>query len=147
MWGLSNMANLIKIILTFFLILFPFFNRQSSLSAGGGTGANASNVVQVQTTWYIRHDGGDRYSANKTAGLCDGQADAVPVGTTPNQHCAFNDVRYLWADFSYNASATFPGWGWVIAGGDTVIIKDCIQYAAHAITGTPGSSGPCRIGW
>jgi hypothetical protein len=69
------------------------------------------------TTWFIRPDGGTRYSANQTAGQCDGQADVAYSGSGTNQHCAFNDYRYLYDDGSWQNSA------WVIAGGDTVIIR------------------------
>ncbi len=77
------------------------------------------------TTWYIRPDGGTRYSANQTAGQCDGKADVKYSGSGTNQHCAFKDPRYLWDDQSYGNDA------WVIAGGDTVIIR----------------GGPWRIGF
>jgi len=83
------------------------------------------------TTWFVRPDGGTRYSSNVTAGQCDGMADVAYSGTGTNQHCAFNDVRYLWQDGSYTTGSSFPGWGWVIAGGDTVVIR----------------GGPWRIGW
>src|SRR5438034_11590495 len=67
-------------------------------------------------TWYIRPDGGPRDSAARRANglpsICDGQADAAPVGTAQGQHCAFNDYRYLWDDQTYNNRA------WVISGGD-----------------------------
>ena len=69
------------------------------------------------TTWYIRPDGGSRYSANQPLGQCDGKADVAYSGSGTNQHCAFNDYRYLYDDKSYGNS------GWVIAGGDTVIIR------------------------
>ncbi len=69
------------------------------------------------TTWYIRPDGGSRYSANQPLGQCDGKADVAYSGSGTNQHCAFNDYRYLYDDKSYGNSA------WVIAGGDTVIIR------------------------
>lgn len=77
------------------------------------------------TTWYIRKDGGTRYSANMPNGQCDGKGDAAYPGTGTNQHCAFNDYRFLWDDQSYGNHA------WVIAGGDTVIIR----------------GGPWRVGW
>jgi Putative Ig domain len=77
------------------------------------------------TTWYIRPDGGTRYSANQTAGQCDGKADVKYSGSGTNQHCAFKDPRYLWDDQSYGNDA------WVIGGGDTVIIR----------------GGPWRIGF
>jgi hypothetical protein len=76
-------------------------------------------------TWYIRKDGGTRYSTRATTGQCDGKADAPYRGKGTNQHCAFSDFRYLWDDQTYNNDA------WVIAGGDTVIVRD----------------GPWRIGW
>ncbi len=68
-------------------------------------------------TWYVRHDGGTRYSTRATSGQCDGKADAPYRGKGTNQHCAFSDYRYLWDDQTYNNDA------WVIAGGDTVIIR------------------------
>jgi hypothetical protein len=76
-------------------------------------------------TWYIRHDGGTRYSANAPKGQCDGKADLPYHGKGVNQHCAFKDYRYLWDDQSYNSDK------WVIAGGDTVIVRN----------------GPWRVGW
>ncbi|WP_433966270.1 Ig domain-containing protein [Tunturiibacter gelidiferens] len=77
------------------------------------------------TTWYIRPDGGSRYSAKATTGQCDGKADVAYSGSGTNQHCAFKDPRYLWDDQSYGNNA------WVIAGGDTVILR----------------GGPWRIGF
>jgi hypothetical protein len=88
------------------------------------------------TTWYVRPDGGTRYSSNVTTGQCDGLGDAAYSGTGTNQHCAFNDVRMLWTDGTYNTGTTFPGWGWVIAGGDTVIIR-----------GSIGTGVTYRVGW
>ncbi|WP_174240865.1 putative Ig domain-containing protein, partial [Granulicella sp. S190] len=70
------------------------------------------------TTWYIRADGGTRYSAHATAGQCDGKADVAYPGTGTNQHCAFNDYRFLYDDQSYGNYST-----WVISGGDTVILR------------------------
>jgi hypothetical protein len=69
-------------------------------------------------TWYVRRDGGSRFSAKTRTGQCDGKADAAYRGKGTNQHCAFNDYRYLWDDKSYTVNA------WVIAGGDTVILRD-----------------------
>ena len=75
-------------------------------------------AVNGPTTWYVRPDGGTRYSVNATAGQCDGKADAPYSGSGVNQHCAFNDYRFLWDDqHSYGVTK------WVIAGGDTVILE------------------------
>jgi len=87
------------------------------------------------TTWYIRPDGGTRYSANLTSGQCDGKADVAYSGTGTNQHCAFNDYRYLWDDWSYGKTA------WVITGGDTVIIRGCVANAEN------GYTNDCRVGF
>ncbi len=78
------------------------------------------------TTWYIRRDGGSRYSANALKGQCDGRADVAYSGKGLNQHCAFNDVRYLWTDGSYttNTNVGAPAWGWIGVGGDTYLIRD-----------------------
>lgn len=70
------------------------------------------------TTWYIRPDGGTRFSANAKKGQCDGTGDAGYSGKGVNQHCAFNDYRYLWDDrASYGVSK------WVISGGDIIILR------------------------
>lgn len=76
-------------------------------------------------TWYVRRDGGTRHSTGAPKGQCDGQADAAYPGSGTNRHCAFNDYRYLYTDASYGNSA------WVIAGGDTVILR----------------GGPWRVGY
>jgi len=69
------------------------------------------------TTWFIRPDGGTRHSGNVRHGQCDGQTDAPYPGKGSNQHCAFNDYRFLYSDGTYNNKA------WVISGGDTVIVR------------------------
>ena len=76
-----------------------------------------SSTACAQTTWYIRPDGGTRFDANVPAGQCDGMSDASYPGSGANQHCAFNDFRFLYDD------QTSQNWAWVIAGGDTVIVR------------------------
>src|ERR1039458_1602184 len=88
----------------------------------------ACSVPAFATTWYVRPDGGTRYSTNQTSGQCNGQYNAAYPGSGVNQNCAFGDIRYLWADGTYTLGASFPGWGWVGTGGDTYIINcpnDC----------------------
>src|ERR1700740_1366717 len=86
-----------------------------------GMMAAFSSPPPSPTTWYVRPDGGPRDSparrANGLPSICDGLADAAPVGTAQGQHCAFNDYRFLWDDQTFNNDA------WVISGGDTVIIR------------------------
>lgn len=93
-------------------------------------------------TWYIRPDGGTRWSANVTTGQCNGKFDVSYVstgGTGVNQNCAFNDFRYLYDDFS-----RVVGQGaWVIAGGDTVVVRGCTALGSQLNPDNPH----CRVGW
>lgn len=91
------------------------------------------------STWYVRRDGGTRYSSNVTSGQCDGRADAPYPGAGKDRHCAFNDFRYMWDDKSGKAGAGT----WVIAGGDTVIIRGCTAGGGQSNPSNPD----CRIGW
>ena len=92
-------------------------------------------------TWYVRTDGGSRYSVNVPTGQCDGSADVAYRGKGVNQHCAFNDVRELWTDGSYtvNGAAGAPAWGWIGKGGDTYLIRGSI---GTGVTYRVGQSGP-----
>ena len=93
------------------------------------------------TTWYVRADGGNRFSKNVPDGQCDGLADAPYPGHGNNQHCAFNDIRLLWQDGSYAYAPQyenkFPGNGWVGQGGDTYLVKGSIA----------AGTAPYRVGW
>jgi len=100
----------------------PAQTKSASLSLS----VSAAQSTTGGTTWYVRPDGGTRYSTNVTTGQCDGQGDAPYPGTGVNQHCAFKDVRFLWSDLTYNYGTTFPGWGWIGQGGDTYIIRGSI---------------------
>lgn len=88
------------------------------------------------STWYVRPDGGTRYTAKAPKGQCDGLTDAAYRGSGTNQHCAFNDVRWLWSDGEYANISSFPSWGWVVQGGDTVILR-----------GSIGTGVSYRSGW
>src|SRR5271170_7681476 len=107
------------------VVLVGILTQSSFLTAQSSTPKN----------WYVRTDGGTRYSSNMTSGKCDGQGDMPYPGVGANQHCAFNDVRWLWQDGSF-PNGSFPSYGWVIAGGDTVIIR-----------GSIGSGVSWRVGW
>lgn len=91
------------------------------------------------TTWFVRPDGGTRFSTNVPTGQCDGKADVAYPGTGTNQHCAFNDFRYMWDDFSGLVGAG----EWVIAGGDTVVVRGCSALPSQMNPANP----TCRIGW
>ncbi len=92
------------------------------------------------TTWYVRADGGTRFSTNVPSGQCDGLGDAPYPGSGTNQHCAFNDIRLLWQDGSYAyfpPDSPFPAAGWIGQGGDTYLIRGSIASGAQ----------PYRVGW
>ena len=91
------------------------------------------------STWYVDSIGGPRYSTQLPTGTCDGTVDAAPVGSTPNQHCAFQEFQFLY-DTGYGGSGSR---GWVIAGGDTVIVKGCTAFGAQVNPDNPH----CRLGW
>jgi len=106
-------------------------------SANMSIAISAAQVSTGGAAWYVRPDGGTRYSTNVTNGQCNGKYDGPYPGSGTNQNCAFNDVRYLWDDGSIGS------WGWVIAGGDTVVIRGCA-----ALPGQVNPSSPnCRLGW
>lgn len=92
--------------------------------------ALAVPAIAQPTQWFVRKDGGSRYTVeNRQQGQCDGKADvsyASTGGTGINQHCAFNDVRFLWTDGQYTNATTgvFPAWGWIGKGSDIYIIRD-----------------------
>ena len=95
------------------------------------------------TTWYVRADGGTRYSASRVAnGLsaqCNGKYDAPYSGDGGNnENCAFNDYRSL-----YDDQATYGVLQWVIAGGDTVIIDSTKQWRVGWDGDTSRTSGWC----
>lgn len=100
---------------------------------------DASTTSGPGTTWFVRPDGGTRYSAKMVAGQCDGQADLPYSGTGTDQHCAFNDFRYMWDDDSGQVGVG----AWIIAGGDTVVIRGCSALSTQHNPSNPS----CRIGW
>lgn len=106
-----------------------------------------SNLAEA-ATWYVGPNGGTRYSTNTGAspgltGVCDGTSPNAPVGTTPNQHCAFSDVRNLWTDgtFTNSPTAGFPAWGWIGTAGDTYVIAQNLSGGVD-IGYRVGQNGP-----
>ena len=95
------------------------------------------------STWYVRPDGGSRYSERVKEGQCDGTTDAAYPGKGTNQHCAFRDVRYFWQDAAYTIGNAFPGWGWVGSGGDTYLIRGSIADKVSYRVGWNGPSPSC----
>lgn len=95
--------------------------------------------VHAQQTWWIRSDGGTRFSANVPTGNCDGLADAPYPGTGINAHCAYSTFKYLYDDDSGSVGSG----AWVIAGGDTVVVRGCTADTNEQFPHNPA----CRIGW
>ena len=85
-----------------------------------------SATPMLATTWYVRKDGGTRYSEHARSGQCDGKGDAAYPGKGVNQHCAFGDYRYLYDD-QHTYPAPAPS-SWAISGGDTVIIDNTKEW-------------------
>jgi len=107
----------------------PVQTKSASLSIA----ISAARASTGGTTWFVRQDGGTLYntSTNPT-GQCSGKADSAYPGSGTNQACAASNLQYLWA-----ASGS-----WIIAGGDTVVVRSCAPL--------PGEQNPaapdCRIG-
>ena len=93
------------------------------------------------STWYVRPDGGTRYTKTNPAGQCDGTADAAFSGSGTDRHCAFKDVRFLWTDGSYTTDQTGADgkWKWIGSGGDTYLIRGSI---ADHVSYRVGANGP-----
>ena len=110
--------------------------------------ANLSIVVAAAqastggTTWYVRPDGGTRYSANVTTGQCDGLGDAPYPGTGVNQHCAFSSPMMFFTDGSYNTGSGL-GWSWIGQGGDTYLIRGSLASGASYRMGYANNGQYC----
>jgi hypothetical protein len=91
------------------------------------------------TNWYVNPTtGGTRYSASNTSGQCNGQSNSAYVSGT-NQACPYNDARLL-----FNDPSVYGALGWVISGGDTVLISGYEQSTGlvGAIAGNSGGICP-----
>ena len=124
----------------------PIYTRHNGVYGRRPTGAWWPLLLMLwcmpmmATTWFVRTDGGTRFSANVPKGQCDGTGDAAYSGHGANQHCAFNDIRLLWQDGSYAYSppdSSFPAAGWIGQGGDTYIVRGSIAAGTE----------PYRVGW
>jgi hypothetical protein len=127
--------------LLFLLCSIPTFAQTHRFQVSAIAALQSGLTAPTVTIWYVRKDGGTRYSSIQLQGQCDGQADAAYPGTGTNRHCAFNDARWLWQDGSYSTAGNFPSWGWVIAGGDTVIIRGSIATGVSWRVGWNNSNG------
>ena len=107
----------------------------ANVVADSGVSANTYTILGASTqTWFVRPGGGALYSAANPTNTCNGLADVDDPGTgSLPRTCAVNDVRWLWD----NQHA--GGYGWVIQGQDTVVIRGCVASATNTV-------GNCRIG-
>lgn len=70
----------------------------------------------------------------------DGSATWTSQGAAPfNQACAVNEFPYLWSDNSGSGGAGT----WIIAGGDTVVVRNC-KVQAYQLN---PSGTNCRVGY
>ncbi len=88
-------------------------------------------------TWYVRPDGGTPFvSASVTpTGQCDGKHDAAYPGTGVNQPCAMGELTYLYLD-----QVSYGKVGWMISGGDTVIVRQ--KAGGYAVGATQANGQP-----
>lgn len=81
----------------------------------------ASSATQAQsvtpTNYYVRTDGGTRFSKARPQGQCDGKTDAAYSPKVRSHACAFGKVSYIAFDGAYSIVPKY-----VIAGGDVVHI-------------------------
>lgn len=110
--------------------MFSFWKALRFLLLGLAT------LPALASTWYVRPDGGTRYSEAMPQGQCDGTADAPYPGSGKNRQCAFKDVRSFWMDGSYNSGKVSTAWGWIGTGGDTYLIH-----------GSLATGATYRLGW
>jgi hypothetical protein len=100
---------------------------------------SATYTLHTSTTYHVNPAiGGDRYTANHTTGLCNGLANSAPIGSTPNQNCAFNLATLLWND-----PYTYADSNWILLGGDVAVFH---STGLMQIAGSPNSSAlgnPC----
>lgn len=121
------------------------FNTDPNGTARGANGTWDRGYYQIPTTaqiWWIRPDGGTRFSTNVPTGQCDGLADVAYPGSGTNQHCSWRQFRYLWDDDSGVCPLGCAG-QWVPAGGDTVVVRGCTANASEVNPANPA----CRLGW
>lgn len=136
-----------------------YHEKAGSPTVGVGNGTSAPNhdydgtarpskvgydmgAYELPNTWFVRADGGTRFSANVLAGQCDGLADVAYPGSGTNQHCAFREYRYTWDDDSGVCPLGCVG-QWVISGGDTIVVRGCTGNSTQVNVANP----TCRIGW
>lgn len=81
----------------------------SLVSASPAAGFQAA-AAKADHTWYVRLDGGDRKQ-------CTGKVDAPYHGHGASQPCAFKHPQNLFTNGERDNRA------WIIAGGDTIIIR------------------------
>jgi hypothetical protein len=100
---------------------------------------SATYTLHTSTTYHVNPAiGGDRYTANHTTGLCNGLANSAPIGSTPNQNCAFNLATLLWND-----PYTYADANWILLGGDVAVFH---STGLMQIAGSPNASAvgnPC----
>ena len=90
-------------------------------------------------TWYVRPDGGTPYvsSSQTPSGQCDGKGDVAYSGSGVNQHCAMGQIEYLWLD-----QVTYGRVRWMIAGGDTVIVRQPTSSHPYYMGATSSGGQP-----
>lgn len=78
---------------------------------------NVIAPTETDNTYFVRPDGGTRWSTNVTTGQCNGTANVAYSGTGVNQNCSWNNPMYAFTDES--SASVYTG---ALQGTDTLII-------------------------
>jgi hypothetical protein len=126
-------------------IVNPASSGTTNITATFGGITSSPNTVTVTpytpVPWFVRLNGGTRFSAALPTGQCDGLADVDYPGTGTNQHCAFNDPRFLYSDGVNTGNPS-----WVIASSDIVTIRGSIADGVTYRIGYQALNNPCGSG-
>lgn len=127
-------------------IVNPQSTGTTNVTATYGSVTSPNDLVTVTpytpVPWFVRPDGGTRYSSTGlTSGQCDGLGDLPYPGTGINQHCAYNDVRFLYSDGVNTGQPV-----WVIASSDIVTIRGSIADGVTYRIGYQALNSPCGSG-
>jgi len=110
---------------TYFAVACP-----AGFTAGTAVSTTLTIIGGSPTTWYVRQNGG-------TPTQCTGKTDADYPGSGSGVACAFQEFRYLYSNNTNSPMA------WVIAGGDSVLIRGC----GHLSTQINPADPNCRVGY
>jgi hypothetical protein len=87
---------MLRLLLALSFLSLPAVSQTHRFQVSAIAAMQSGIVAPTSTTptnWYVRKDGGSRFSVNRPQGQCDGQADVAYPGTGINQHCALGRLE------------------------------------------------------